>query len=483
MKVCWTSVLALALGSTSAFAEDPAPEPASREPTPAAPAEPAPPPAETDFDWSKAPPPDQASGIERDEPPTPRDRARDVARVILLVPRWLVWGVAQPVRGTAYVYDHYHVKSLFSTTFYDAKQVYGMYPTASYNTDYGISAGLRAVHHNVFGENERLKLRGDFGGRYRFGYGINLRSGRRFGDRLGLELDFGQERRPNERFYGIGNLDELSSMPVAPIDPEAAAWSTRFREDRIGGLTRVTAHLFGALDVEITGGISRREMRDAAEADSVENAYMTNALAGWNAGVQHVQGEVELIYDTRRATNPYMSHAISATGWYVAGHAGHTQGIQGDPSSYDFVGGEAQRFFDLWRGSRVLSVRAAAETVVNDDYISFVDLPRLGGYEALRGYPSSRFRDRALALGSAEYTWDLGNFLAAYTFVDVGRVYHSLGDLSANDLRVGYGGGLQVHTQTSYVGRAQLAANKDGGMFFELILSPAFPRRDRIGRF
>jgi hypothetical protein len=490
MNARCTALLALALGSSRAWADDPDPEPApapeAPAPAPETPAADAPAPQERPkdtVDWSKAPPADQASGIERDEPPTSRDKVRDVARVLLFVPRWLVWGVAQPVRGTAYVYDHYHINGLFSSTFYDEKQVYGLYPTASYDTDYGISVGLRGVHHNLLGERERLKLRGDFGGRYRFGYGANLRSGTRFGHRLGLELDFGQERRPNERFYGIGNLDELPSMPVDPISPDAAAVSTRFREDRIGGLARATAHLFGAFDLEATGVISKRDSRAVSEMDSIDNSYMTDELVGWTEGVQHVQGELELIYDTRHATNPYMSRAIDATGWYIAGHVGRTHGIEGDKSSYDFAGGEAQRFIDLWRGSRILSLRAAVETVTNDEYISFLDLPRLGGHETLRGYPSSRFRDRSFALGSAEYTWDLGNFLAAYTFVDVGRVYHSLEDLSTDALRVGYGGGLQLHTQTSYVGRAQLAANKDGDIFFELILSPAFPRRDRIGRF
>jgi hypothetical protein len=481
------ALLALVLQSTSAWADDPAPAPApapeaSQPPTAAEPAASEQKAADPEVDWSQAPAADQASGIEIDEPPTPRDHARDVARALLFVPRWLLWGVAQPMRGTAYVYDHYHIKGLFTSTFYDEKQSYGVYPTASYDTDYGVSLGLRAVHHNLFGERERLKLRGDFGGRYRFGYGANLRSGTRFGKRLGLELDFGQERRPNERFYGIGNLDEVS-MPAEPIAPDAAAVSTRFREDKIGGLARATAHLIGAIDLEVTGGISKRESTEAAEMDGIQNSYMTDQLVGWAEDVEEVQGEIELIYDTRHATNPYMSSAIDATGWYIAGHAGRAHGIDGDPTSFDFVGGEAQRFFDLWRGSRILSLRAAVETVTNDDYVSFLDLPRLGGHETLRGYPSSRFRDRAFALGSAEYTWDLGNFLAAYTFIDVGRVYPSLTDLSTNDLRVGYGGGIEVHTQSSYVGRGQLAANKDGDIFFELIFSPAFPRRDRIGRF
>jgi len=488
------SLLVLALGTTSAWAEDPStppdppPPPGEGEPAPtteatAPPAAPTTPPADAGVDWSKAPAADQASGIEQEEGPTPRDRMRDVARVLLFVPRWLVWGVAQPVRGTAYVYDHYHIRSLFSATFYDQEQVYGLYPTASYNTDYGVSFGLRAVHHDLLGEGERLKLRGDFGGRYRFAYGVNLRSGHRFGNRFGLELDFGQERRPNERFYGIGNLDELSTMPPAPIDPNTAAISTRFREDNIAGLLRARAHLVGALDLEVTGGLSKRTTQEDGASDSIETAYMVNELAGWQDGVKEAQGQVELAYDPPHPTNPYMSRAVDATGWYVAGHVGTAKGVGDDPTSFQFAGAEAKRFIDLYRGSRILSLRAAVETVFNDDYIAFLDLPRLGGYEALRGYPSNRFRDRSYALTTAEYTWDLGNSLAAYTFVDVGRVYPSLSDFTLDGLRLGYGGGIQVHTPTSYVGRGQIAANKDGDIFFELILSPAFPRADRIGRF
>jgi hypothetical protein len=460
-------VLALAAGSARAD-EAPAPE----QPDQAA----------DDESWNAAPPPEQASGVERGESPTPRDHARKVARALLFVPRWLVWGVAQPMRGGAYVYDHYNLPGRYQEAFYNKTRTFGVYPTAKYESGYGVTGGVRLVHHDVLGDEERIKLRGDIGGRYRFGYGVNLRSGERFGRRATVELDFGHERRPNERFFGIGNLDALSALPDMPIAPTDGAWSTRFREDKIGGIALVDVPIAGPLTARLSVGLTTRSMGGTDETDSIERAYETDMLVGWQ-GVTHAQTVAELAYDSRRSTNPYLSRAIDATGWYAAVHAGRTRGIGDDRSAFDTAGAEVVRYIDLHRGSRVLALRGMVETVTNDRTISFLDLPRLGGTDFLRGYPSSRFRDRALALGSAEYMWDLGNYLAAYTFVDVGRVYRSLEDVSLDVLRVGYGGGMQLHTSTSYVGRVQLAANRDGDVFLELVLSPAFPRRERVGRF
>src|SRR5690606_2331976 len=137
-------------------------------------------------------------------------------------------------------------------------------------------------------------------------------------------------------------------------------------------------------------------------------------------------------------------------------------------------------FIDLYRGSRVLALRVLVETVTGGP-VSFLDLPRLGGGELLRGYPVGRFRDRAFGLVSAEYTWDLGNFLAAYAFVDAGRTWSSLDAATVDGMRLGFGGGVQAHTMYSYLGRAQLAASRDGDVFVELVLSPAFARRERVG--
>ncbi|HEU5055340.1 MAG TPA: BamA/TamA family outer membrane protein, partial [Kofleriaceae bacterium] len=128
-------------------------------------------------------------------------------------------------------------------------------------------------------------------------------------------------------------------------------------------------------------------------------------------------------------------------------------------------------------------LRALAEEVRGDlDEIPFVDLPRLGGPVLLRGYPRDRFRDRAMALASAEYLFDLGSMVAAYLFVDAGRVAPHLADLTAEDARVGYGGGLQIYTNASLLGRLNLASSIDGGLFVSFRFDPVYQPQSRVER-
>jgi hypothetical protein len=393
-----------------------------------------------------APPPDQASGIARDERPPVGRRLLWIPRAILFLPRWAVWGVAQPVRGAAFAYEQYDVPGRWHDTFYTDGGGFGIYPTASYETGFGFTAGGRLVLQDMFGRGERIKARARFGGRFRQAYSVDVKSGHRIPN-AALEVGASYEQRPHERTWGIGNDADLER---------------RFEQDLIRG--------FGAAEFPLAGDLGAR----------MSAALMLHSLPEHD--VRNLRFETALIYDSRRPTSRFASRVIDATGWLVCVYAGGTKGIDGDPSAFTSYGGEVQRHIDLYQGTRVLALRVLVEAI-DDSVVSFIDLPRLGGTELLRGYPFGRFRDRALALATAEYTWDLGNFLAAYLFVDVGRVYPSLSELALEDLRMGYGGGVQLHSTTSYLGRVQLAASREGDVLLELVLAPAFRRRERVGRY
>lgn len=410
------------------------------------------------------PPPDQASGVETEDRVPATQRLLVVPRALLLVPRAAVWTVGQPIRGAAYAYEEYNLRGRFRDTFFNVDGTFGIYPVGTYERGFGLTGGARLVHRDLFGERERLKLRADVGGRYRQAYGMKLRSGQRFGPVV-LELDTSYERRPREKFFGIGNAD--------------AAVAAEFREDAVRNV--------GTLDVEVTRHWHARTsgalmVRDFA-GDDIATSYDTTQLVGFTDGVRNLYVEQQVVYDSRRPTSIYASEALDGTGWLLGIHAGITRGIGEDRSAYYTVGGEVQRYFDLYRGSRTLAVRALVETVIGDDgRIPFIDLPRLGGGDYLRGYAYGRFRDRTVALGTVEYAWDLGNYLAGYLFVDAGRTYRSLAELEASDLHIGYGGGVQVHTMKSFVARLQVAASHED-TFLQLAFSPALGRRERAGRF
>ncbi|MDQ3340318.1 MAG: outer membrane protein assembly factor [Myxococcota bacterium] len=439
-------------------------------------------------DWQAAPSPRDASGVAREDART--GRLLWIPRALFFLPRMAVWTAAQPIRGVAYAYERYDVPTKSkSATSSDARR-FGIYPTAAYETGFGFTAGGRLIVRDIFGANERVKLRVDFGGRFRQAYGINLKSGDRFGDRLTLEVDSSYERRPQERFFGIGNGGKLDQPPPMPIDPSVDNTSieSRFGETLVRNVLTADVRIVDSLHARTSGALMLRELSGTDDPDSITMRYDTSKLAGFEDGVQNLYIEEELVYDTRRPAK-YQSHALDVTGWLAAAHVGITRGINGDPSKFWTYGGEVQRYFDLYDGSRVLVLRGLVEAIAGSDgrtdgKVSFVDLPRLGGAEHLRGYPNGRFRDRSIALGSAEYTWNLGNFLAAFTFVDVGRTFSALDNVETDDgLRVGFGGGVQVHTGKSFLTRLQIAGSRDGDFFLELALSPTDGRRERARRF
>lgn len=434
--------------------------------------------APVDPDWAAAPSPREASGVLREDARPARDRVLWLPRALLFVPRVALWAVAQPVHGAVYAYDHYDGPS--PTSGGGAGGIsFGISPVLVYETGFGFTFGGRVVARDVLGAAERVKLRADFGGRFQQAYGLTLTSGERFGEHLTLEVDGSYERRRRERFFGIGNADTLEASPTMPLDPSLEAIDARYRDTLVTTALTADLRLADHLHARTSGTLQFHDLSSDDDEDSLATRYDTEQLPGFARGVDNLAIEQALVYDTRRA-GKYQSKVFDATGWYLEAHAGITRGIDGDPSKFTSYGGEVKRYFDLYDGSRVLVVRALVEAI--DGTAAFVDLPQLGGAERLRGYPDGRFRDRAVALGGAEYAWDLGNFFAAFTFVDIGRTYASLDELDARALRIGFGGGVQVHTTKSFVMRTQLAGSREGDFFFQLAIAPASGRREPRSR-
>lgn len=127
----------------------------------------------------------------------------------------------------------------------------------------------------------------------------------------------------------------------------------------------------------------------------------------------------------------------------------------------------------------MLSLRVLVDTVAGElDQIPFVSLPTLGG-DTLRGYWSSRFRDRWSAAASLEYTWPVTRGLAAFAFADAGRVARTAAALVDDPLRAGGGLGLQVHGQRALGARMWLAVSREGAIVANLKLDTSFASRPR----
>jgi outer membrane protein assembly factor BamA len=291
-----------------------------------------------------------------------------------------------------------------------------------------------------------------------------IRTGRRL-DPVELALDARFEQKPKDAFYGIGNT----------MGDDA-----RYR-DRYGRVTgSADVRLGGPFHVTASGAYADHDY-STSPSDAATDEMFAN-LTGF-AGTKYGYGELEVRYDTRRASNAYEAPVFTSRGTLLAAYGGAAIAVDAASADYGRYGIDAQQFFRLAEGPRVLSLRAHLEGVTGKlDEVPFTDLPRLGGKQSLRGYPLDRFRDRIAALGSAEYTWDLARMISANLFVDAGRVYRSVDDLSLDDLRVGYGVGLDLHSERSFVGRVEVSSSIDGGVFVDLSLDPIFDLDRRVDR-
>lgn len=438
----------------------------------------------TAADVAGAPVPGQESGrldrIDRGDS-TPRL----IGRGILFLPKLAIQVAVAPVRAGVWANERYRLYDRAYDLFFTDDRKLGLYPTAQFHSGFGITGGAKLVHRDLFGADEHFSLSAGFGGRYRDRFTGSLRSGGRFGGHLRLELEAEHDRRPEERFYGLGNRDEvgLDMVPPAPLDAQAGetAVESRYRQRLARAALVADVRIAGPLHLRGAGALSDVEVGSSDEGLSIDEVYMPGSLVGW-AGARHAYTELELRWDDRRRGSRWEPPGLPAIGWYAGVYAGRANRLD-DGADFWRYGADVQRFFRIARGPRVIAVRGRVEAVAGErGEVPFFELPALGGSTFLRGYDTERFRDRIAALGSLDYQWDLSQMFAARVFADVGRVYGAWDDLELSALRVGYGIGLEAYSKTSFMVRTSVASSIDGGLHFNLSFEPVFEIDPRVER-
>lgn len=447
---------------------------ADQPPEPPKPPTPKPTPSDepTALDAASAPRPGQESG--RADELEGDSALRNLGQGILTVPKVVLITVTAPVRTLVWMSDIYNFGDRFNQAFFDEQLVYGIYPTLMIDSTYGINVGARLVHRDLLGKKESLSLRGTTGGQFRGLLDARLRSGTRLNDRVTLELRGELERRPRDPYYGAGNID--------------GAQQTRFRTE----VKRVTVYLdtkvADRLVLRTTGAVTDRvySAADASEGTPIDEVYPTETLTGFT-GVKNMYGELEVRWDKRGREDSPGRHQIYDTGYFLSAFGGRVHQLTSGGMAEDYwrYGGEAQHFLGLGAGPRSLMTRVHVEAVTgHESDVVFNQMPALGGSQLLRGYAGDRFRDRAAFVGTIEYTWALGQLFLASLFVDGGRVYPHIGDVvrTTDNMRLGYGGSLQLHGNRHFISGLTVASSIDGGIFINLTFDPVYeydPRSER----
>ena len=416
--------------------------------------------------------------------PDPGDSTlRVIGRGILFVPKLAIEVALSPVRGAIWANDRYRLEDAYYRLFYNDDRTIGLFPTGTYISGFGFSAGAAFVDNQLFGEHESLVLEATTGAitgdTYRAHLLAALRSGQRFSRWFQLGLDAGFERRPSDPFYGIGNGD-LVAPTGSPIDPQtdAAAVETyhRYQEARVAVFG--DARVLDSLHVLGTGALTDLRFARSETGVPIDEAYAPQDLVGFMTGVRHVYGELQVRWDTRRRATPWEPHDVHSVGSLVAAVAGRVHRLDGGTDFWRY-GVELQHNWRLARGPRLVTVRLRGTGVTGQrDEVPFTELPSLGGGSFLRGYQFERFRDRVSAFGTIQYQWDISHLADAYLFTDAGRVFPSLDELTVHGMRVGYGIGVELHGQNGFLLEGTLASSIDGGVFVSVSLNPVLDSKE-----
>ena len=453
---------------------------------PAQPTEAPPPPPVPSFtaaDVAAAPIPGHESG--RLDDIDPGDSVlRVLGRGGLFIPKLVVEVALSPLRGTVWAEDRYQLSELYYRVFFNADRTIGMYPTANFESGFGANIGARFEDRNAFGQQARLALQATSGAitgdLYREGALASFRTGNLVAHWLQFSLDANFERRPGDAFYGIGNSD-LSSSTSTLIDPRSrsTAIQTYYRYQELRVELSAEAHFFDHIRLIASSAISQLGFSRSTTGTPIDEIYNINDLVGFGDGVEHVYSELEFRWDTRRRVSEWEPHDVHATGSLVSMYAGHIDSLDHNVDFWRY-GGEVQHYWRIARGPRVLITRIHGEGVSgNLDQVAFAELPMLGGGNFLRGYSYARFRDRNAAFGSIQYEWDLSHRLDAYLFCDAGRVFTALDEMTVRGLRVGYGVGIELHSEKGFMLEGNIASSIDGGVFFNISFNPVFDSRPR----
>jgi hypothetical protein len=429
-------------------------------------------------DIEDAPPP----GAESGRVDTPRDEdsaARVVARTVLLVPRTLFEAVVVPVRAAIVANERYHLAGWAREVFFSDSGALGVYPFIQFESADGFLIGAKL--DAWLGYNERLKIFAGAGleSRRRF-QGQFRSSGLIDGVAIGIHAEY--IRTPESRFYGFGNNNEVDTPPPMPIDPfvDMTAFKTYYnsRHARIAAL--VDIDVVGSVRAVLSGALADRERAVGNDGPPIDQVYMPSSLISFD-DYRTGYAELDLRYDTRGPHSAWQPPMITSRGSLLSVYGGR-QTLDPGPAFWRY-GMNAQHYQRIGAGPRVVSARFHGEAVSAElDEVPFNELPYLGGPMWLRGYASERFRDRVAAVGTVEYTWDLSRLVFASVFVDAGRVYAGLDDLTLDGLRWGYGLALEGHSDTSLAARISIASSSDGGVYVNLYLDPVSYVEPRVRR-
>lgn len=400
--------------------------------------------------------------IERPRNGALKRTARAVAKGLLYIPRLALTVLLIPIRGTVTMVSTYDVVERAVDLIYNDARTAAIIPLVGFESGFGLNGGATAFHSDLLGNGERLSATARFGGRYVQAYQLRLAGDHILGAPVWADFVARYESNPALLFAGIG---PPTSSGLFGLDGEESFYAQQRALGVFGG--GVTLGRRGWFRPGLRGILNRRSFEDPQEQSGrtpISSVYETTELVGFADGIRTLELQALVQIDARRW------RGLWRRGVFFEAFVG---GVRA-PRSYLHYGGELSVDIPVWLHTRIISFRVAFEGVDGSaGNIPFSELPRLGGADRLRGYPTDSYRDANVAIGTVEYSYPIHKNASGNLFIDVGRVAPSIDDfLSSTGWRLGGGGGILVGSEDDVTFRLSIA----GGDAVQVLFSTDFAR-------
>lgn len=324
----------------------------------------------------------------------------------------------------------------------------------------GVGGGAVVEHTELFnrpGTAFRGRIAGTFIGDFRASGAVRIP----FSERSLLDLGTGYRFRNRVRYFGIG--------PERGEEDES-----RFRQRTWWAGGEVTGSWGDQITTSASLVFTSVKPLDAREEDQdsddppITVRYADSLPPGFGETSNGLSLGAEIMHQDATDTGRPIGGGIRRA------MIGYFRGTGGETTEFWNVRGELQQFVPLWYRHHVLALRLVASWTqqIGDAPIPFTRLLTNDDPDLLRGFDDTRWRDRGLAVLSAEYRWPLWAYeraesagLDIYLLADIGQVFSGLDDIRGENLTFSYGAGLRFLTSAGFVLRIEYALSNEDVAF------------------
>lgn len=265
-----------------------------------------------------------------------------------------------------------------------------------------------------------------------------------------LVLEGFQQRNTDLTFRGIGPDPSHDSRNAFLPGHVSLAGAFLERRERLilGAASRV------AEDVEVllSSSFQRRQIDDPRgnRGDTLAATFAPGTVAGAYDRSERFYTEAAVRRDTRAVRGP------PAAGLLLEAYLGTSEDARGVYAGALHTGGRIAWFASVVRKTTILNPGFTLDVV---EPTGSKSLP-FREYAYAPGFRGSDGRvDRVAALAFLDYRWQLIPYLAARLFVDLTTVAPTIASLRTDNLAWAVGGGLDLHSSTTEIGRIGLSCS------------------------